>query len=562
MIDLFFVYFTNTLNISLFILLLLIVEPFLRNNYSTACLYRIWVVLLIGLLIPMRFEITKPLFYLGLPRISVEANADNDFIAPESYDTGYIPPNTNLSVQLNQFKQNSAPDSSKSILTYFFKQLLPPKLHMITQNRYLILVLLWMIGATFLLSYNGILYYRYKMKLMRFLVPIHQEDILEEFDQAVLKICGDNHQHYISGYMQCKNATLCKCAVISSPMTIGIFKPTVLLPDIAYTRKELHYLLHHELIHIRRRDSFVKLIRLIALSLNWFNPLCYVMLKRLEYWCETSCDEIVLGKSSKSECMYYSKLLLKCADTQTKQNSTLFTHFYGGKNNMKQRLLLILKRSKKRSGRVILALFLSILSTTAFFTINNKDGFASDDIETVTDTCADKTLEDDMNDNSVSVDITVAPSNSNVDLFDSEPTKNEADVSTTNGTSDADLLREKLVSYAQETEGSPYLWGGTDISTGVDCSGLVQTLYKKIGYDLPRTSEEQLSACEEVSVDNLLPGDLVFYETTCVESTYIIHVGIYIGDGQIIHATNARVGVAISDMNYRTPYCGGRVIVD
>lgn len=117
---------------------------------------------------------------------------------------------------------------------------------------------------------------------------------------------------------------------------------------------------------------------------------------------------------------------------------------------------------------------------------------------------------------------------------------------------------EDFTEYAKQAVGSPYIWGGDDLDTGVDSSGFTQVIYKKFGYSLPRTSREQAAEYTEISMDSLQPGDLVFYPGT--EEDRADHVAIYIGEDKIVHAKNARVGVVIQDINYRTPISAGRVI--
>lgn len=98
----------------------------------------------------------------------------------------------------------------------------------------------------------------------------------------------------------------------------------------------------------------------------------------------------------------------------------------------------------------------------------------------------------------------------------------------------------------------PYVWGGNSLSGGVDCSGLVQQIYKKLGVNLPRTTYEQAKAGTEVSLNKLLPGDLVFYNTGSSDPNGIgslSHVAIYIGNGQVISALNTKSGIKIQPVN-------------
>lgn len=101
-----------------------------------------------------------------------------------------------------------------------------------------------------------------------------------------------------------------------------------------------------------------------------------------------------------------------------------------------------------------------------------------------------------------------------------------------------------VVNYATQFVGNPYVWGGTSLTNGADCSGFVQSVYANFGVSLPRTSYEQQNAGTEVSYADAQPGDLICYGG---------HVAIYMGNGQIVHASNSRDGIKVSDnAAYRT----------
>ncbi len=95
---------------------------------------------------------------------------------------------------------------------------------------------------------------------------------------------------------------------------------------------------------------------------------------------------------------------------------------------------------------------------------------------------------------------------------------------------------EEVVAYAKKFLGLNYVYGGTNLSTGVDCSGFMYCVYKNFGITLNRVSRDQINNGTRVDKANLQPGDLVFFNTG--GSSAISHVGMYIGDGQYIHATN------------------------
>lgn len=114
----------------------------------------------------------------------------------------------------------------------------------------------------------------------------------------------------------------------------------------------------------------------------------------------------------------------------------------------------------------------------------------------------------------------------------------------------------EISTYAQKFIGNPYKWGGESLTKGADCSGFVQTIYRQFGYSIPRTSREQAGFGKKVSVDNMQPGDLIFYAS----KGRVNHVAMYIGNGMIVHAANSRQGIIRSKYNYRAVYCVRRVI--
>ena len=111
-------------------------------------------------------------------------------------------------------------------------------------------------------------------------------------------------------------------------------------------------------------------------------------------------------------------------------------------------------------------------------------------------------------------------------------------------------VRVDLCQYAKQFIGNPYVWGGTSLTNGCDCSGFVMSVYAHFGVSLPHYSRSQASCGTTVSLGNVKPGDLVFY----TRGGSINHVAIYIGNGQVCHASSPKTGIKVSSMYYRTPY--------
>jgi len=110
--------------------------------------------------------------------------------------------------------------------------------------------------------------------------------------------------------------------------------------------------------------------------------------------------------------------------------------------------------------------------------------------------------------------------------------------------------RQELVNYAMKFVGNPYVYGGTSLTNGTDCSGFTMSVFKKFGISLPRTSRDQALGGREVSFSNMKPGDLLFY----TRGKSIGHVAVYIGDGKVVHASTKKTGIRVSKFDYRKPY--------
>lgn len=110
---------------------------------------------------------------------------------------------------------------------------------------------------------------------------------------------------------------------------------------------------------------------------------------------------------------------------------------------------------------------------------------------------------------------------------------------------------QAIVDYACQFIGNPYVWGGTSLTDGADCSGVVQSVFAHFGISLPRTTYDQIYAGVEVSYDQAMPGDLICYDG---------HIGIYIGNGQIVNAQNPEQGIGISPATYTTILSVRRIV--
>ena len=181
----------------------------------------------------------------------------------------------------------------------------------------------------------------------------------------------------------------------------------------------------------------------------------------------------------------------------------------------------------------------------------SEDGEYTEDDEDTEDENSDSEDSSDDENTDSSDDESTSDSSDGVEydeygnVIDSDNTVNPEDVDTSSSSSSSSSgSGSSIVDYALQFVGNPYVWGGTSLTSGADCSGFTQSVYAQFGYSLPRTSYEQQNWGTEVSYADAQPGDLICYGG---------HVAIYMGNGQIVHASNSQDGIKISnDATYRT----------
>lgn len=136
------------------------------------------------------------------------------------------------------------------------------------------------------------------------------------------------------------------------------------------------------------------------------------------------------------------------------------------------------------------------------------------------------------------------------------------DPNTTNGYTSINESeqRKAICNYAIQWIGRPYVYGGTSLETGIDCSAFVQNVYRQIGIGLPRVSSDQANVGVDIDIKDIRPGDLLFYYDSGLGR--IGHVTMYMGNNTVIHASNARLGVIVSGAGYRPPVRVKRILND
>ena len=155
------------------------------------------------------------------------------------------------------------------------------------------------------------------------------------------------------------NSPLMANKKLSTPMNIGMFSQNIILSSTKYTSKELELILKHELIHQKRYDFLYKLLMSIACAVNWINPLVYLMVKDIKYYCESSCDEEVINKSSKDEIKTYGLVIAKTARNNAYGINRNLSFSLNEKDLTVRRVKTMFDEKKKFKGNI--ALFIASL---------------------------------------------------------------------------------------------------------------------------------------------------------------------------------------------------------
>ena len=118
--------------------------------------------------------------------------------------------------------------------------------------------------------------------------------------------------------------------------------------------------------------------------------------------------------------------------------------------------------------------------------------------------------------------------------------------------------RKEIVEFALQFVGNPYVWGGTSLTNGADCSGFAQSVYAHFGYSIPRVACDQACYGRQIPLEDAQPGDLVFYAS----NGYVFHTAMYIGDGMTVQAGNSRIGIVVRGVNACGPVCWATNILE
>lgn len=326
---------------ALLILLIISIRPLLRDKFTKAWQYYIWIIVLIRLLVPFspEFGIVDNLFH-SLSRTELTTAQPNS-------DTV----NQQTSVVDSQNASSNNADSENLAATH--------------QNDNTNFLNFWKLGGYLWLSGIAIWFAIKMIRYLKFLKfiknssePIAEKRILQIYKRVAEEL----------GIIERPQLKL--CSQIASPMLIGLLRPSIYLTEVTakWDDSSLYYVLRHELMHFKRHDLWYKWSSDLILCIHWFNPLVYIMNRNINSQCETSCDEAVARNLSPEEKKDYGNVLLNAVSENLKNtHHALYSTLYEDKKSMKERLKAIIMAKQKSKKTIIPTIIVTLVLCAAAF---------------------------------------------------------------------------------------------------------------------------------------------------------------------------------------------------
>lgn len=314
--------------------LLTAIRPMTKKYFSAGWHYYIWLVVLVIMIMPVRFILPVN----GLVGDTAEKHAH---IQKNILDEGPVLEPFQIE-ETSHFEFEEPQDESSSI-------------RIIAENKIGILSKIWLLGVVVSFLFK-VLSYLFFLKTLRH----NSEEI----------VCFE-----LEKYTPKSIATRVSDK-ISSPLLLGIFSPTLLLPKTAMTKEQFENVLAHEMTHFKRKDILYKWFVCVVKCIHWFNPVLYYVANQVNVECEISCDIATIDSMNREQENSYIDTILALVTAKNHQMATITTAMAGDKKSLERRFKMI-KNRKKVSGRVlvfsvILGIVILVGSVFASGLINGK----------------------------------------------------------------------------------------------------------------------------------------------------------------------------------------------
>ena len=217
---------------------------------------------------------------------------------------------------------------------------------------------IWIFGAVVFAGWHFYCYRKFSRQLWADSLPVLKETaaILLTTCKAALDIHGE--------------VKLMLNPKITSPMLVGLCRPTILLPAYRISEIDLKLVLNHELMHLKRKDLWVKLFALIAGTLHWFNPFAHVLRKDISTWGELTCDEVLAVEMSHEERKLYGEAILNTLDNYSGMNTAFCSSLCESKKHIERRLTMLLNVKKTKKHITIFAVAAVVVITSIGTTVS------------------------------------------------------------------------------------------------------------------------------------------------------------------------------------------------
>ena len=326
--QLFIIVLSLSLSGTLVGLLIAILHPLTEKYFSKKWNYYIWLLVVARLLIPFHFETN---FFAEMP-IKHAANTSANFVNTDTSHNTMV----NATTKKELISTTVSPQASKS-----------NQVTKVLQNRFNTIVSIWVFVAVIIL-FDSLLRYAYFLKTVK-------KNCVRITDNAIINVetflCAKLNVH--------QPPALYESSTIFGPVTIGLWNPVIFLPKDFSKEKDLTSLkliLHHELIHIARKDLLYKWVCQLLLCIHWFNPFLYRINKLISSDCELSCDEQILAQLTTFGKQLYGNILLDTAEQTIDRKENVFsTTLLQNKKDLKKRLNHILHYKKVPRFRLLLS---------------------------------------------------------------------------------------------------------------------------------------------------------------------------------------------------------------
>lgn len=326
-------------------------------------------------------------------------------------------------------------------------------------------------------------------------------------------------------------AALRRSEFVKSPLTYGVIRPVILLPsEISLNEEEFFCIMEHEWVHIRRKDVFVKYLLCLTICIYWFHPLVWMMAVLINRDIELACDEEVIRTCSKHYKTAYAHALIRLAQ-ESRQSVWPLNACFARHSEIEERIRFIMntKRYSKKAAVVAAGIICCILTT---FTASAQEapGETASQAENMGKSGAEV------------LDGKERPgSPANAAAHAGE---------TTNISKEQQAAGEQIAELAKLYLGNPYKPGGTDLELGTDSIGFVKAVYALAGIELPGDIQALAAVGTEVPLESLSAGDIIIYSSADGENKFF-HAAVYDGSGRVVHASNMKTGIKLSDYDYR-----------